>query len=125
MIKLVGLFRIKSGLPYEDFVEYYENNHVPLILSLMPQICNYRRNYVRLDKMFTPAHVDVAPPKPPFDVLTEVWFPDQKAYDAMQLLASNPEIGGRIAADEANLFDRNHMSMFLVDERCSIIPTAI
>lgn len=121
MIKLVGLFKIKPGMSPEDFRDYYENNHVPLIQSLMPQIREYRRNYVVPGSLFVAGHLGTTPPAAPCDVITECWFEDRAAYDEMCALTADPAIGGRIAEDEAKFFDRDHMTMFLVDEHGAII----
>jgi EthD domain len=116
MIKMVGLFRIKAGMSRDAFIDYYEKRHVPLILALLPQIIEYRRSYVLADGSFVAGHVGGVAPQPPFDVLTEVWFQNRAAYDSMCAATSDPAIGGRIAQDEENLFDRSHMIMCLVEE---------
>ncbi|SCW38264.1 conserved hypothetical protein [Sphingobium faniae] len=117
MIKLVCHFRAKPGMSFEDFRDYYENRHVPLIRRLLPPMADYRRSYVLKDGSFAPGHVETATPGPDFDVVTECWFEDQAAYDAMLARTQDAEIGGEIARDEANFMDRDVMLMYLVDER--------
>ncbi|MCZ4344086.1 EthD domain-containing protein [Sphingomonadaceae bacterium G21617-S1] len=123
MIKLVALFKIKEGMTREAFIDYYENNHVPLVKKLMPQLRYYRRSFVRPETMFYAGHMEgAAPPPPPFDVMTECWFESQKHYDAMIAVTADPDKGPVIAADEANFLDRSSMTMFLVDERITDMP---
>ena len=88
MIKSVGLFRRKPGMLREDFVRYYEEKHVPLVLSLMPQIAEYRRNYVVAAQDLGHGAASTLPIG--FDVMTEVWFRDGAARDAMTRALSDP-----------------------------------
>lgn len=118
MIKLVALFRFRRDLTREAGIDYYEHHHVPLILELFPRnFVDYRRNYFILDQLVVPDHVEMAPPPPSSDMMTELWFEDHAHYEAMITAMGDPRIGGRVAADEANFLDRASMTMFLVDER--------
>ena len=47
--KSIALLKCKPELTREDFIAYYENNHVPLIRRLLPGICGYRRNFISPD----------------------------------------------------------------------------
>ena len=40
MIKIALLLRKKSGTTREQFIDYYENKHVPLIMKLTGGICS-------------------------------------------------------------------------------------
>jgi len=113
--KSIALLKCKPGLSREAFIDYYETRHVPLIRSLLPQICGYRRNFIHPEG----AYINEAAAERDFDVITEIWFADQAAYEAAMALSAQPEIGGRIAADEENFLDRTHTRMFVVDERIS------
>ena len=77
MFKCIALLRRKPGLSREDFIDYYERQHAPLIRRLLPGIIDYRRNYVELEGAFLfpgAAPID-------FDVITEIWLADRAAYD--------------------------------------------
>lgn len=115
MYKSIALLKCKPGLSREAFIKYYETRHVPLIRSLLPQICGYRRNFIHPEG----AYINEAAAERDFDVITEIWFADQAAYEAAMVLSAQPEIGGRIAADEENFLDRTHTRMFVVDEYLS------
>lgn len=111
MIKAIALLRRKPGLSREDFIAYYETHHAPLIRSLLPQITEYRRNYVdRTGAFESPvAAID-------FDSVTEMRFASRADYDAFLVRAADPEVARRIAEDEENVFDRAATRMFVVDE---------
>ncbi len=120
MIKFIALLKKKAGMSREAFIEYYENNHVPLIRECIPSISEYRRSYVLSEHMFVAGHnPDVAPPAPPFDVITELWFTDMDKYKEMHAATADPAVGDRIRQDEEKFLDRSQMTMFLVDERTS------
>ncbi len=119
MLKMVALFRFKPGLSREDGIRYYETRHVPLICELLPGFfLDYRRSYPDQGPMFFPDHMaGTPPPPPPFDVMTELWMESRQKYEEMGARMADPEIGRRVAEDEAQFFDRSSMVMFLVDER--------
>lgn len=114
-VKSIALLRRRADLSREEFVDYYETKHAPLILSLMPGIVDYRRNFALFDGAFVN---DGAAPFD-FDVVTEMWFADRKAYDRAIAVATAPEVAAQIAADEANFLDRSGTRMFSVEERIS------
>ena len=96
-----------------EFVDYYETRHAPLILSIAPQIRDYRRNYLHRDGAI------VAPDArlPDYDVVTELWFDDQAAFEAAMAAFTAPANAARIAQDEENVFDRGKTMFFIATER--------
>lgn len=117
MVKLVALLKAKEGLSQEEFENYYEKYHVPLVLKHLPQIAHYRRNYVVPDTLLRTQHMSSDAPPPEFNVITEAWFEDMEDYYAMAATTSDPAIAKIIADDEENFLDRGAMTMFLVNER--------
>lgn len=115
--KAIALLKRRADLEPQAFIDYYETRHAPLILSLLPGIIEYRRNYADFAGAF--ASPGAAPFD--FDVVTELWFADRAAYDRAMAVAARPDIAARIAEDEAHFLDREKTRMFLVEERASII----
>lgn len=111
MLKTIALLKRKEGLSRAEFIAYYETRHAPLIRSLLPEILDYRRNYVDRDGAFESnvAQID-------FDSVTEMRFADRAAYDRFLACAAQPEVAQAIADDEENVFDRAATRMFVVDE---------
>ena len=66
MIKTIAFLKRKAGMSQEAFERYYETRHAPLILSIAPQICEYRRNFLLSEG----AIVVPGLPPPDFDVVT-------------------------------------------------------
>jgi hypothetical protein len=112
MFKVIALLTRKAGMSQADFVEYYETRHSKLIWSLFPWIVEYRRNFIDT----AGAIIFPAATLPDFDVVTELWFHDRTGYDQMLSAHADPAVGGAIAADEENCFDRSKTRFFIVEE---------
>ena len=112
-VKVIAMLARKPGLSEQEFVDYYENRHAPLILSIAPQICDYRRNYLRREGAILAAGASL----PEFDVVTELWFDDEAAFDAAMVAFTDPVNAARIARDEENVFDRSRTMFFVATER--------
>jgi len=116
MIKMVTLIPRKRGMSREEFIDYYENHHVPLALALFPQIKKCVRNYPSTGNFHYVG--SVASPTVPIDAVTEHWFADQASYDEMMTkFASDPEKFRRLSEDEDKFCDKERMIMFMVEER--------
>jgi uncharacterized protein (TIGR02118 family) len=110
MIKIFGYLRRKPGLTLQEFADYYEHNHVPLVLSkaFMPMV--YKRNYIQRGDVFNIEGDEIG-----FDCMTELVFADRD-----DLLAWMTSLGGdEIARDEKNFIDRTTTRAYVVDERTS------
>ena len=84
MIKLITLLTRKVGLTREAFIEHYETHHRKIGEKYLGgYAAKYQRRYIRVAESSNHAPLEL-----PFDVLMEIWFPDQAAMDtAMQLIA--------------------------------------
>lgn len=112
MVKLIALLKKKPGMSREDFISYYEMRHAPLALHLTEMGHDYRRNYPRSARV-EGREVDAAPE---YDVITEVWFRDQAAYQAFAASMKTQEVRAQIVADEERFLDRASSRIFIVDE---------
>ena len=121
MIKLLIFMKRKSGLSRQEFMDYYENNHVLLITKHFGQFpTDYRRNYADDTAPFGLADVsessEAAKAHVEFDVLTEIWLKDRATMDAMFARAAQPHIAAEVAADEEKFVDRASVRFHLVQE---------
>jgi uncharacterized protein (TIGR02118 family) len=120
-VKLIALLRRKPGLSMEEFIAYYEDKHVPLVLRIVPFIMDYRRSYVQHDSAI--AALDGLAGD--CDVITEAWFATHADFENFMTEGAKPENRELIIADELNFLDRTAIRMFLVDEhKSSITPIA-
>jgi uncharacterized protein (TIGR02118 family) len=115
MIKTIAFLKRKAGLSRAQFIDYYETRHAPLILSIAPQVCDYRRNFLVSEGAITPAGSTPLA----YDVVTELWYPDEAAFQAAMAAFTDPVNAQRIAADEENVFDRSATHFYRVDEQRS------
>jgi SnoaL-like domain/EthD domain len=110
MLKVVALMKRKPELSRNEFIAYYETRHVPLIQRLLPEIIDYRRNYV--DTSVTVPFAAV----PDFDVISEIWFKDRASYNSFLTRCADPELAALVAEDEEHVFDRSATRLFAVEE---------
>jgi len=108
MFRVLGFLSMKDGMEMQEFIDYYEYHHVPLICSLAPTPIVYKRRYVRQEENLASEGGAVD-----FDVITELAFADREAFQAWMahLLAS-----GKVAADEAKFLDRAKTRAYVVEE---------
>ena len=118
MIKVVTLLTRKPGMSREAFIEHYETHHRIIGEKYLSGFATkYQRRYVR-SAGFREQDGDV----PPFDVLMEIWYPDQEALDGALAVLSTEEAEAEIAADEERLFDRELIRSYTVEEYESEMP---
>jgi uncharacterized protein (TIGR02118 family) len=108
MIKVFGYLKRKPGLSPQQFADYYEHNHVPLVLSkaFMPMV--YKRNYIQRGDALNIEGNEIG-----FDCMTELVFADRDDLSAWMASLAVDEI----ARDEENFIDRAATRAYVVDER--------
>ena len=115
MIKYMFALKRKPGLSLEEFKDYYENHHAPLV-ARNSRIVGYRRNYI-IPGGYTAPHVDHQIEEPEYDVISEMWFED---LDALREAEKNleGEFGRLLREDELKVFDMTPGALraFLVEE---------
>ena len=112
MFKVFGFLKKREDLSTEEFKDYYENRHIPLILSLAPTPLIYRRHYLDQAGELTNSGNHSG-----YDVITETGFADQAAFQAWLgalFAAGTAEV---VATDEARFLDRSKTCAYVVDQR--------
>ena len=124
MYKCIILMKKKRGLSRREFIDYYENKHVPLLRELAPMREIYRRNYIVFDDpMFNVDGRDGAADSVAFDVITESIFATREAAEAAKnAVLGSPKTLQRVKADEANFVEPGSVRMYVVEVRQSPIP---
>ncbi|MET0270903.1 MAG: EthD domain-containing protein [Sphingomonas sp.] len=111
--KILLFMKRRPGMSMEAFEDYYERTHAPLALEHGGGMTRYVRRYL------TPH------PNPdsgesgelPYDVVTELWFEDERIYRAAVRYISTAIMPDAVVEDEARLFDRARIRMATVTER--------
>lgn len=111
MLKILSYLCKRDGMTTEEFVDYYENCHVPLILSLAPAPAVYKRNYLlRGDSS------NVDEDSIDFDVVTEQQWVHHTAFRQWMDAVTAGVAGERVAADEARFLNRSRTRACVVTE---------
>ena len=110
-MKVFAFLTKKKGMETRAFIDYYENEHVPLICSLAPPPPIYKRNYLARGDEFNMESDTIG-----FDVVTEQVFPDRPALLAWLAKLSEPGTGERVVADEEKFLDRSRYWAYVIEE---------
>jgi hypothetical protein len=110
VFKVFAYLTRREGSTREEFIDYYENHHVPLVLSLAPMPRVYKRNYLRQGDA-----ASLESPAIGFDVVTEMAWDDRAGMENWVAALGVPAI----AEDEARFLDRSKTRAYVIDERVS------
>ncbi|SCW77987.1 conserved hypothetical protein [Sphingobium faniae] len=108
--KLIALIKRKSGISLQDFIHHYENNHAPLVASLLPYSATYVRNYVFEDAQIQPLPAMGGD----YDVVTEVTFASLQDFEAFKEGAARPDVIEKIQQDERNFLEQDKTRLLIV-----------
>ena len=118
MIKVVTLLTRKPGMSREAFIGHYETHHRKIGEKYLSGFAvKYQRRYLQSAGFKGQEGATL-----PFDVLMEIWYPDQDTLDAALAVLSTDEAQAEIIADEERLFDRDLIRSYTVEEYESEMP---
>jgi uncharacterized protein (TIGR02118 family) len=110
VFKVFAYLTKREGSTSEALMDYYENHHVPLVLSLAPLPRVYKRNYLRRGDA-----ANLESPEIDFDVVTEMAWDDRAGFENWISSLGVPAI----AEDEARFLDRSKTKAYVIDEGVS------
>jgi hypothetical protein len=121
MIKMIALLTRRAGISTSQFIDHYENRHVPLIMKhLGKYFSSYQRSYLNyahplsyVGGLGSDAPVAAAG----FDVLTEISFQSSLELEAMFQALASAAVASEIADDEARFLDRAKNQIIISDEQ--------
>ncbi len=116
MFKVLILIKRKEGLSFEEFRKYYEENHAPLAIQLVPNLKKYVRHYATAYPDAASMGGDI-----PCDVITEFGFDDRQDFERGMAYISVPDRSAILVADELKFIDRSSVRFFLIDDCESIL----
>jgi len=118
VLKVVTLLTRKPGMSREAFIEHYETHHRKIGENYLSGFAvKYQRRYLQSAGFRGQEGATL-----PFDVLMEIWYPDQDTLDAALAVLSTDEAQAEIIADEERLFDRDLIRSYTVEEYESEMP---
>ena len=112
MIKLIMPMKRRPGMSIEEFREYYETKHR---LIGEKYLKGFVSKYIRRFTNPLPDR-DGELRDPEYDVILEIWYPDEAAFKACGEKLRAPEIAQEIKEDEEKIFDMRYMRSYLVEE---------
>ena len=103
----------------EEFREYYETRHR---LIGEKYLTGYASRYIRRFMNPLPDRSGNLT-DPEYDVILEIWYPDEETFRRCGQSLSQPDVAREIREDEEKLFDMDHRHMrsYLVEEHESDI----
>jgi len=101
MHKILLFMKRRPDLSVEAFRAYYETRHAPLAKTYSRGVTRYIRRYIDPQP-----HPETGAFTDGPDVMTELWFEDERVYRATLAYITTHLMPGPIVTDEANLFDR-------------------
>lgn len=123
MIKLVALLRKREDITREQFIDHYENSHVPLIMRYFePYVVEYTRTYLDHDHPLSFCGTydrSAAFSGQTYDVVTTQVFRNQQDLDDFYRAAAQPGVGEAIAADERRFLDQSASQVLIMLEERS------
>ena len=111
MLRILSYLVKRDGMETGEFIDYYENQHVPLILSLATPPLVYKRHYLQRDDALNIGEAGID-----FDVVTEQAFTDREAFLSWIAAVTRGGNADRVAADEARFLDRSRTRSCLVSD---------
>lgn len=114
MFKVMVMAKKKPGISREEFIERYENGHIPLTDRLIangdiPPMLDYKRNYL------SAADTEESD-SPGFDVITEVWYNNRDEYENNMKSIAGSKLAEQIANDMKSFMDVSTLRYYVVDE---------
>jgi uncharacterized protein (TIGR02118 family) len=108
MIVLLGFYRRRPDLSWEQFSDHWRNVHGPLLRDT-PATASRIRRYVQHHLRPNPDHPEAALP---YDGFSEVWF---DSVDDRKAMHGDPVYQALMPADEALFLDLSATRLHMID----------
>jgi hypothetical protein len=113
MVTVMMLLTAKPDLGRDRFIDYYESQHLPLVLRLFPEIVGHTRNFVPPELYGTSLG---------FDALVEMTFVSEEGYRAaVTRREKNSDVAALLTHDEEQFIDRRKLFTFVVEQHRTTI----
>ncbi|PNU06351.1 EthD domain-containing protein [Novosphingobium guangzhouense] len=112
MHKILLFMKRRPDISVEAFRDYYETHHAPLAAKYSRGVTRYIRRYIDAQP-----HPETGAFTDGPDVITELWFADEKIFRATLAYITTSLMPDIIVEDEKNLFDRASFRIATVVEQ--------
>jgi len=113
----------KAGLRPDEFKEYYENKHIPLVKSLLEHQfpTSNTRHYITSGAIAQPIVIVGQPSDLPWDSITALTFADEEHFNKCMAIFQDEKAQRILAEDEEKFLDRASTKIVILgDVRQSI-----
>ena len=117
MVKIIMLIKKHPDLSREEFMDYYDNKHVPLMHKLLSRgAAIHRRNFVipHAQDIGAADNIDTSNENE-YDVICEVFYEDRETAESVMRDFEDPEIRRLCEEDEAKFQLRGSIKRYIVD----------
>jgi EthD domain len=117
MIKIIMLMKKRADITREEFIDYYDNKHVPFMHKILSKgAAIHRRNFVipHVADLGGADNLDADTGRD-YDVICEVFYENKEAADSVMRDYENPEIARLTELDEANFVMPGSIKRYVVD----------
>jgi hypothetical protein len=117
MFKVVALLKRKEGMSRQEFIDYYQSAHAKIGEKYLT---GNAVKYIR--RFFSPLPHPLEHPlettsdDSDYDAIMEMWFEDQAQWEATMKIFAEPAVANLIIEDEKQLFQRDRIRMYCVEE---------
>jgi|SRR5579871_2617906 len=113
----------KAGLSTEEFKDYYENKHIPLVKSLtgdqFPK--SNTRYYITSREVAQPVFILGQPSDLPWDSVTALSFANEEHFNKCMAIYQDEETQKIFASDEEKFLDRASMKIVILGDVCQSV----
>lgn len=114
MYKILLFVKRKSGLTRKEFIDYYENRHVPLVLKTVSNARLYRRNFV-INGAEVSGIAGAETATLGYDCVTEIGFATKAEAEKHIADYLDPQNNPVIVADENNFIEPGGLTFVIVE----------
>ena len=117
MVKIIMLIKRRPDLTREEFMDYYDNKHVPLMHKILSRgAAIHRRNFVipNVADIGAADNIDSSAANE-YDVICEVFYEDRETAESVMRDFEDPEIRRLCEEDEAKFQLRGSIKRYIVD----------
>jgi hypothetical protein len=117
MLKAYYFLWRRDGMTRDEFVAYYEDIHVDLIVGNLPLARDFRRNFP-----VWPGSEAEHLGSSPFDVLTAITHESRTRFEEAMKVYRSPPFSDTVTADELRFINRDRVRFVPVDEVIDQLP---
>jgi EthD domain-containing protein len=114
MFKIIMLLKKRADITREEFIEHYDNVHVPFMHGLVPQgAAVHRRNFV-VPKRAADAGAETDPGSE-CDAIVEVFYEDLDTAERAMRCLTDPQVRSLMEQDESKFIHPGSIRRYVVE----------